>query len=108
MWPGAGRPHKLERRCEMTRFLALLAIAILLWIALEKVFAWASGVARGVLGEVGPKPGRRPAAPSGRSVELVRCHQCGVHIPRNRALPGASSRRLYCEKCSEEAHREVS
>ncbi|UUX95729.1 PP0621 family protein [Aquabacterium sp. J223] len=55
------------------------------------------------------QPADRAAAPSGPQ-PMVRCAYCGLHLPRNEALPpppavdagvGAQTERLYCS----EAHR---
>lgn len=79
----------------MIRLLILVALAVALWLLLERL-------ARGL----GPARTRRPAtrSPSARgsapevTTHLVRCDSCGVHVPQDRALaqPGGGYR---CEDC---------
>ena len=90
--PGRGRPF--EALSEMTRLLALIVLAILIWVFLQNL-------KQKVRISVGAS--RRSAAPPPQtSVEnLVRCTACGVHVPRSRALPGAvGTEAVYCsERC---------
>lgn len=41
-------------------------------------------------------------APPARPQDMVRCTECGVHLPRTDALPGPDGR-LYC--CAEHRNR---
>lgn len=36
-----------------------------------------------------------PRAPAGKPQEMVRCAQCGLHLPQADALPGGDGR-FYC------------
>ncbi len=67
------------------------AVCILLWLWRERA------VARAV-----QRQQARPASPTSAPklpTEMVACEVCGVHLPRQEALPGASG--LYCS----DAHR---
>ncbi|WP_119152938.1 PP0621 family protein [Caldimonas tepidiphila] len=73
----------------MTKVLILLAVIALLWWLLR------------------PRPGRggadAGAAPQARDAsprEIVACARCGVHVPRDEALPGPAGEPYCCE-----AHR---
>lgn len=73
----------------MVRVLILLAIIALLWWAFRPR----------------PRPPQQPQRPPGPQAapparEIVACAHCGVHVPREDALPGPGGT-LYC--C--EAHR---
>lgn len=59
----------------MTRLLALVAVAVVLWMLLE--IGWA----------------RLKRAAGGPEIALVRCSGCGVHVPRRRVVGG------LCEQC---------
>lgn len=88
----------------MLRLLAILALAILIWLLLDWLF-------RQVMGALGIAPSRRSsggarqtsggAASAGRSEELVRCPACGTYVPASRALPlGRAGSVLACsEEC---------
>jgi uncharacterized protein len=65
--------------------LFLIAVAVLLWL-----------LRRGTAGRVppaGPRPGGATPQP------MLACAQCGVHLPRDEALPGRGG--VFCG----EAHR---
>lgn len=74
----------------MARVLILLAVVALVWWLLR------------------PHPGRRGSSPEpqGREAvprEIVACAHCGVHVPRDDALPGPDGHAYCCE-----AHRRAS
>lgn len=71
----------------MVRVLILFAVIALLWWALRPR---------------PPRPGRPVAEPppAAPPAQVVECARCGVHLPRDEALPGPDGS-LYC--C--EAHR---
>lgn len=86
----------------------LLVIAILIWIAIERLLGRAR---RSALGQraaflwsavrEGERTGARPSARP-ISDQLVRCSSCGVHVPRSRTdrqLPEAA---YLCESCRSE------
>lgn len=69
----------------MKIFLFLLAVVVLLWL---------------LRGSFGRRGGRDPAAArKGEPRPIVACAQCGVHLPRDEALPGRGG--IFCG----EAHR---
>jgi uncharacterized protein len=47
-------------------------------------------------------PAQRPPTDPARPAAMVRCDQCGMHLPRDEALPGAESG-FFCS----EAHRRL-
>lgn len=74
----------------MTRLLALILLAVVVWLLLE----WGY---RKLMGAVGldPRTGRRPgraAGPPARAETLVRCDACGTYVPESRALPAGPRR----------------
>jgi hypothetical protein len=79
----------------MTRLVALLLIAIIVWLLLE----WGY---RKLMGAVGldPGTGRRPVQGSrpSRNEALVRCDACGTYVPDSRAL-AAGGRRACSLEC---------
>jgi hypothetical protein len=79
----------------MLRLLALLLLALLLWIVLEGALQIARRLAGAALRKAAMPPRQAPPAVAGE--ELVRCVVCGTHVPRSRALaaPGAPAD-LYC------------
>ena len=66
--------------------LLLLAVFALLWML------------RGSVRRNLP-PRDKPAAPPAAPQQMVTCSQCGVHLPRDEALPGRGG--VFCD----EAHR---
>lgn len=68
----------------MTRLLALMAVAVVLWMLLE--LGWAR-LKRAV------GAGQPPASMKPPEIALVRCSGCGVHVPRGRVVGGR------CERC---------
>jgi len=82
----------------MSRIILLaVAVLVMIWLLRRAL----SGRKRGG-GAEGPT---RPASPA---PELVACAHCGVHLPRNEALPGAdaggtASGRFFCS----EDHRKL-
>lgn len=45
-----------------------------------------------------PNAPKQPAAPpQNQPAAMVRCHQCGVHLPANEAMTGTDGR-LYCSQ----------
>ncbi len=70
----------------MKYILFVIAVFVLLWLL------------RSTLGRLRGEPPRR--APTSRGPEaMLACAQCGVHLPRNEALPGRGG--VFCG----EAHR---
>lgn len=84
----------------MTRFLAIVVLAVVVWLLLEwgyRKLLTATGLDRSI--------GRSPSSP-GRSVSrgepLVRCDACGTYVPASRALDvgrGAHGRRACSPEC---------
>lgn len=73
----------------MKWLLVLLALAAGVWL-------WRSGRE-----DRGGRANRHGAATPKPTAPMVPCRHCGVHIPREEALPGASG--LYCSA----AHRQL-
>src|SRR5687767_5466023 len=73
----------------MTRFLALAALAVVLWMFLE--IGWTR--LKRAVGAGRPMPPIPPKPPE-VTENLVRCSECGVHVPRGRVVAGK------CERCS--------
>lgn len=73
----------------MKYLVVFLVIAVVLWFALR---------------DRPRRPPRPRAKARGREVAalMVRCEQCGLHLPRDEALPGADDG-FYCS----EAHRRL-
>ena len=67
----------------MKIFILLLAVVALLWLL------------RGARRRV-PPPGKPPLA---KALPMATCQQCGMHLPRDEALPGKGG--VFCG----EAHR---
>lgn len=44
-----------------------------------------------------PREGRPPQPPTGTPQEMVRCAQCGLHLPQADALPGPEGR-FFCSQ----------
>lgn len=44
-----------------------------------------------------PRSRRSPAPPAPQAAVMVRCEQCGLHLPRDEALPGAEAGFYCCE-----------
>ena len=72
----------------MTRLLGLMALAVVLWMFLE--IGWAR--LKRAVGEGRPAQPMPPKSPE-ISESLVRCSECGVHVPRGRLVMG------LCERC---------
>ncbi|MDE1195140.1 hypothetical protein BWR59_16245 [Pseudomonas sp. Bc-h] len=69
-------------------------IRLIMWIALIMAIIWFfKRVTKG------SAPRAKPAAPEIDAAPMVRCAQCGVHVPRDRAL--SQGQQWYCT----EAHR---
>jgi len=88
----------------LTRLLALLLLAYLLWRGLDRLARWTGwgASARGTAGSPRGRPA--PSAPAsrqdGHGGQLVRCSRCGVHFPLARALPDGEG--LFCSaECRE-------
>lgn len=69
--------------------LLVLAVFVLLWL-LRSSFRRPPAA--------GTKP---PATPSGEPQAMLKCTQCGVHLPRDEVLPGRGG--VFCG----EAHRQA-
>ncbi|MEO5843774.1 MAG: PP0621 family protein [Caldimonas sp.] len=70
----------------MKYFLFLVAVFVLLWLL------------RGALNRRGGADAVRPATPK-TPQEMIACAHCGVHLPRDEALPGRGG--VFCG----DAHR---
>ncbi|WKW34976.1 hypothetical protein KIH13_27655 [Pseudomonas viridiflava] len=77
---------------QLTKLVVMLRL--LMWAALIAVVVW---FVKRLLNP--PKPKSRPAPPDTTAAPMVRCAQCGVHLPRDRAL--SQEQQWYCS----EAHR---
>jgi uncharacterized protein len=64
-------------------------IRLILWVALIAAAIWF--FKRLVKG---PAPRPKPATPEIDAAPMVRCAQCGVHVPRDRAL--SQDQQWYC------------
>ena len=95
----------------MTRVLAILLLALLVLVLLQRawlVFA-RTPVGRGLLavwrGLAGaPQPHQRDTVASASSrrteaLRLLRCSACGVHVPESEALPSGGSTEALCRRC---------
>lgn len=71
----------------MKIFLFLVAVFLLLWLL-------RSGQRRRT-----PPPSARPPSPAAEPQPMLACAQCGVHLPRDEALPGKGG--VFCG----DAHR---
>lgn len=84
----------------MTRLLAIVVLAIVVWLLLEWVY-------RKLMGGAGldPGTGRRRASRgrhAGGGEPLVRCDACGTYVPGSRALDaggGGAGRRACSPEC---------
>lgn len=72
-------------------FVLLLVVAVLLWWKHRQ-----RGARRDAAPPAPPAPPREPAGPE----TMVRCAECGVHLPASQALPGRGG--VFCSQ----AHRE--
>ena len=72
----------------MKIFLFLVAVFLLLWLL-------RSGQRR----RRTPPPGARPTNPAAEPQPMLACAHCGVHLPRDEALPGKGG--VFCG----DAHR---
>lgn len=73
----------------MLRLIAILVVAVLLWLVLRAALAAAARLAA-------PPPQQRSASSSTATIgeRLVACTTCGVRIPESRAVRGSGS--VYC------------
>ncbi|WP_272903863.1 PP0621 family protein [Pseudomonas petrae] len=69
-------------------------IRLIMWIALIVAAIWFFKRLT-----KGPAPRPKPATPEIDTAPMVRCAQCGVHVPRDRAL--SQDQQWYCT----ETHR---
>jgi uncharacterized protein len=69
-------------------------VRLIMWIALIMAVIWFFKRAKN-----GPAPRPKAAAPEIDATPMVRCAQCGVHLPRDRAL--SQNQQWYCT----EAHQ---
>ena len=81
--------------------LRILILALLFWLALEVFFRGLRFFLRRVV-ETSQIP-RQPPSDTVMSVEgkLVRCSQCGVRVPQDRAWPGADG--VFCSEACRNA-----
>lgn len=70
----------------MKLVLFVVAILVLLWLL------------RGAVGRRGARPAA-PTQPEGKPQAMISCAQCGLHLPRDEALPGRGG--VFCS----DAHR---
>lgn len=78
----------------MTRVLAIVVLAIVVWLLLE----WGYRKLMGTAG-LGPGSGRRRSpggGPPSGGEPLVRCEACGTYVPRSRALDAGGGGRHAC------------
>jgi uncharacterized protein len=81
------------------RLLILLFIAVVIWVAVETLFAgWR---VRRREAATARQARQRTTARTAASVPLVRCAQCGTHVPQASALPGAPGNGPSLFYCSE-------
>lgn len=73
----------------MARLLALMAVAVVLWMLLE--IGWAR--LKRAVGAGRPMPPMPPIPGKSPEVTLVRCSGCGVHVPPGRVVGER------CERC---------
>lgn len=78
----------------MLRFLVLLLLGLLLWLALERSLSRLLGGGRRDGSRLG-----RPEGPPAVSRQLIRCDGCGVHVPGHRARRREG--RTLCDRCRE-------
>jgi uncharacterized protein len=64
----------------------LIAVVLLLWLLKRSLRRT-------------PPPSAKPRDPAGAPKQMLACAQCGVHLPRDEALPGRGG--VFCG----EAHR---
>lgn len=79
--------------------LLLIAVFVLIWLV--------SGSLRRMRG---PRPPKPPAPDAGEApLPMLRCAQCGLHLPRDEALPGKGG--VFCgaphRAAYEQAHPEA-
>ena len=63
-------------------------IKLLFWIVLLAVVAFVLGFKRGRPAPREEQPDRRPSPPQALPESMVRCAECGTHLPESEALPG--------------------
>ncbi|HTQ79303.1 MAG TPA: hypothetical protein VMM92_04860 [Thermoanaerobaculia bacterium] len=88
----------------MGRILEFIFLFFLLWLAFEGLKARIRAFFSGGTPVAPPRPPRSSAETAGRPGEtLVRCSECGAHVPESRALPARDGRAaLYCSvRCRE-------
>lgn len=71
----------------MSRLLFLLAVAVVVYLLLRSYRRQAPG------------PGASTSSPESPSEEMVRCEQCGVHLPRSESILAGG--KFFCS----DAHR---
>lgn len=90
----------------MLRLAFLIAVAVLIWFAVETAMRSLRRLGQSPQDRRGPiPPPRKPETPS---EPLVRCAVCGTHVPRSRALPAGPGEgtegALFCsERCRQMA-----
>ncbi len=89
----------------MGRFLVLLGAFVLLWHSFRSVARQISSEASqrpSHSGKVDGKPAEEVTVPEEVTGKLVRCAQCGVHVPQERAILDRGQ--TYCgEHCQAQA-----
>jgi hypothetical protein len=88
------------------RLLALLVIALLIWMLLRRLLGYLLPAAPPVR-----RTGRRSTGAPRPAERLLRCEACGVRVPESRALRGRTSTAdgdaVYCsEACRRQAVRD--
>ena len=100
----------------MLRFVAVLAVLVLLWMGVRSVvrsvlkspegrqLAALWRLLRGGGTPASPESPSRAAPRSGEAqTRLVPCAWCRTHIPESRALPGSRPGEVYCKEACREA-----
>jgi hypothetical protein len=78
----------------MTRFIVLVLLLVVLWLALKNFTLQLKASLRRELG-----PPQAPARRAERSETLVRCARCGTYTAASRALKGAGEEVFCSEEC---------
>jgi hypothetical protein len=95
----------------MTRLLALVLVAFILWLVLEALIgrvrvALGGRVRMGAMPRQGSGQGAAQGKPEVAAEDLVRCAGCGIFVPRSRVMRGAGAGESYCsERCLRSAVR---